>query len=198
LFRGVLIEDYTTDRHHGHIQPSYGDKICTCLLQTNVDFRLPSEDLVREMKHLLEAYSDRLFAIAQAYSLSKHVDSHLSEEELVSGTIMSYWADHNKRREAVISMNVKTQQLTQAIRKEFIWVTDSDEHCADSSWDSDESDDEESDHVEIKVETLKRALAAWVAAEAALLDDPESFGPSSFGIIALGTILELVKKLRTR
>ena len=48
------------------------------------------------MKHLLEAYSDQLFAIAQAYSLSKHVDSHLSEEELVSGMIMAHWADHNK------------------------------------------------------------------------------------------------------
>lgn len=107
LFRGVLIDDYTADRHHGHIQPSDGVKIWKCLLQTNVDFELPSDDVVDEMKHLLEAYSDRLFAIAQAYSLSKHVDSHLSEEELVSGTIMAHWADHNKRREAVMSMNVK-------------------------------------------------------------------------------------------
>ena len=73
----------------------------------------------------------------------------------------------------------------------------SDSDAADSDgWDSDESDDE-SDR-EIKAETLKRALAAWKAAEAALLDDSEAFGPSSFGIIALGTILELVKKLQKR
>ena len=75
--------------------------------------------------------------------------------------------------------------------------SDSDSAADSEGWDSDESDDEESDR-EIKAETLKRAWAAWEAAEAALLDDPESFGPSSFGIIALGTVLELVKKLRKR
>jgi RNA-dependent RNA polymerase len=91
---------------------------------------------------------------------------------------------------------LQTQQLTQAIRKEFARVADSDSNPADSeAWDSDESDDEESDR-QVWVETLKRAWAAWEAAEAALRDDPESFGPSSFGILALGTILELVKKLR--
>ena len=107
LFRSVLVDDYTPNRHHGRIHPSDGFKIWSCLLQTNVYIEEPSDGLMEEMKHLLEAYSDQLFPIAQAYSLSKHVDSHLSEEELVSGTIMAHWADHNKRREAVISMNVK-------------------------------------------------------------------------------------------
>ena len=93
---------------------------------------------------------------------------------------------------------MQTQQLTQAIRKEFIWLGDSDPDSADSeAWDSDDSDDEESDRG-AKVETLKRAWAAWKAADEALIDDPESFGPLSFGIIALGTVLELVKKLRKR
>lgn len=92
---------------------------------------------------------------------------------------------------------MQTQQLAQIIRKEFARVTDSDSSSSDSEgWDSDESDDEESDR-QMKVETLKRAWAAWRAAEAALTDDPESFGPLSFGILALGTILELAKKLRT-
>jgi hypothetical protein len=96
-------------------------------------------------------------------------------------------------------VSLQTQQLTQAIRKEFIWVTDSDSDSADSEgWDTDDSDDEESPDREVKVETLKRAWAAWKAADAALTDDPESFGPLSFGIIALGTVLELVKKLRRR
>jgi hypothetical protein len=35
------------------------------------------------------------------------MDSLLSEEELVSGMIMAHWADHNKQREAIISMNIK-------------------------------------------------------------------------------------------
>ena len=75
--------------------------------------------------------------------------------------------------------------------------SDSDSAANSEGWDSDESDDKESDR-EIKAETLKCTLAAWLAAEAALLDDPEAFGPSSFGIIALGYILELVKKLHKR
>jgi len=77
-------------------------------------------------------------------------------------------------------------------------MADSDSDSAGSEgWDSDDSGNEELDR-EVQVETLKRAWAAWQAAEAALVDDPESFGPSSFGIIALGTVLELTKKLCTR
>jgi hypothetical protein len=107
MFRSVLIDDYTPDRHHGHLLPSDGFNIWRSLLQTGVDLEEPSADIMEEMKYLLEAYSDRLSAIAQAYSLSKKADSSLSEEELVSGTIMAHWADHNKRREAVVSMNLK-------------------------------------------------------------------------------------------
>jgi RNA-dependent RNA polymerase len=107
LFRSVLIDDYTHNRHHGHALPSDGVTVRTQLLRTIARLGQPPVALIGEMNHLLEAYSDRLFAIAQAYSLSKHVDSSLSEEELVSGTIMAHWADHNKRREAVLSMNLK-------------------------------------------------------------------------------------------
>jgi hypothetical protein len=67
----------------------------------------------------------------------------------------------------------------------FVLLTDSDSDSAGSEgWDSDDSGNEE--------------LDLWKAAEAALIDDPESFGPSSFGIIALGTVLELTKKLHMR
>jgi RNA-dependent RNA polymerase len=107
MFRSVLIDDSTPDRRHGHLLPSDGLNIWCCLRKTGVDLGQPSADIMEEMKYLLEAYSDRLSAIAQAYSLSKHAESSLSEEELVSGTIMAHWADHNKRREAVVSMNLK-------------------------------------------------------------------------------------------
>jgi RNA-dependent RNA polymerase len=90
---------------------------------------------------------------------------------------------------------VQTQQLTKAIRSEFLRGTDS-KSTDNEGWDSDDdSDDEDSDR-QVKVETLKRAWAAWNAAEDTLNDDPEAFGPLSFGIIALGTILEIIKKLR--
>jgi hypothetical protein len=220
MFRRVLIDDETPAHQNGDSAPSDGDKIWSCLQEIieMPDLGLPPledplDDLMDEMEHLLEAYSDRLLAIAQAYTLSKHLDSKLSEEELVSGTIMASWADHNKCREAVISMNLQvsiqrhsysnvqqfslqTQQLTKAIRSEFVRGTDT-ESADDAGWDSDDSDDEESDR-QAKIATLGRAWAAWNVAEDAINEDPESFGPLSFGIIALGTILKLIKKLRTQ
>ena len=66
----------------------------------------PLEDLQDEMFQLLEAYSERLGSIAQLFSISKS-RGRISEEELVSGTIMGKWSDHRKRREAVIAMNLQ-------------------------------------------------------------------------------------------
>jgi len=89
---------------------------------------------------------------------------------------------------------LQTQYLTKAIRSEFVRGVNPESDS--EGWDSDDSDDEESDR-QVKVETLKRAWAAWNVAEHALKDNPELFGASSFGIIAMGTILEIIKKLRT-
>jgi len=64
----------------------------------NESIRCACAHALREIKHGAHIpVPDRLFPIAQPYSLSKHVDSHLSEEELVSGTIIAHWADHNRR-----------------------------------------------------------------------------------------------------
>ena len=122
LFRSVLIDDHTPDLHHGRSDPCDSFTISPHLVQlrASVGCGEPSASLMAEMKHLLEAYSDRLIVIAQAYSLSKHKDSRLSEEELVSGTIMAYWADHNKRREAVVSMNLKVSTREKIVTTLFI------------------------------------------------------------------------------
>ena len=45
-------------------------------------------------------------------------------------------------------------------------------------------------------EIFTRAWAAWNVAEEALKDDPRIFGPQSFGLIALGLMLEVVKECR--
>jgi hypothetical protein len=102
--------------HHGDLALTDGTKIWSCLQKTNMDDLglealldpLP-EGLMNEMGHLLEAYSDRLLTIAQTHTLSKLVDSesNLLEEELVSGTIMASWADHNRRNDAVTAMNLQ-------------------------------------------------------------------------------------------
>lgn len=46
---------------------------------------------------------------------------------------------------------------------------------------------------ETRAEVFSRAWAAWKVAEDILIDEPSAFGPQSFGLIALGLLLDLVK-----
>jgi RNA-dependent RNA polymerase len=217
LFRRILVDDYSPASYHGELAPSDGAKVREYLCPIVSDrlgstfLEHPPEVLVEEMGHFLEAYCDRLLVIAQTHTLSKHPDSKLSEEELVSGTIMANWADHHKRREAVNAINLQvrnrkngvyhyiyqfssqTQQLTKSVRAEFARGFNP-ESADNEGWDSDDSDDEELDN-RVQIETLKRAWVAWNVAEDALQDDPEVFGPSSFGLVALGVILKIIKNL---
>ena len=119
LFRRVLIDDDMPAYHHGNLEPSDGAKIWKYLQNVNdfpdlglSPFKPPPEDLREEMEYLLEAYADQLFIIAQTHTLSKHADSFLSEGELVSGTILASWADHSKRSEAVLAMNLQVSVQT--------------------------------------------------------------------------------------
>ena len=90
------------------------DYNCIFNALTNIDLLylgLPTldslqDDLWEEMFQLLEAYSERLGSIAQLFSISKS-RGRISEEELVSGTIMGKWSDHRKRKEALIAMNIQ-------------------------------------------------------------------------------------------
>lgn len=66
------------------------------------------------------------------------------------------------------------------------------EPAINEGWDG---DDEGADR-RVKFEALKRAWAAWNVAENALNNDPTAFGPSSFRIVAVSTILGIIKKLR--
>jgi hypothetical protein len=42
-------------------------------------------------------------------------------------------------------------------------------------------------------ETVARSWAAWLVAVAELRNEPDAFGPQSFGLIALGSLLKVVK-----
>lgn len=64
-------------------------------------------------------------------------------------------------------------------------------------WDSDDEGDDEEINRRIKVEMFKKAWAAWNIAEETLDQDPEAFGAMSFGIVALGVMLDIIKKQRT-
>jgi RNA-dependent RNA polymerase len=54
---------------------------------------------------------------------------------------------------------------------------------------------EEFDDTELRgmAETFKRSWTAWCVAENALEKDPGMYGAQSFGLIALGRMLEIIK-----
>ena len=60
--------------------------------------------------------------------------------------------------------------------------------------DEDEEEVDEDELVfETRAEVFSRAWAAWKVAEDILIDDPSTFGAQSFGLIALGLLLDVIK-----
>ena len=60
------------------------------------------------------------------------------------------------------------------------------------------NEDEEDEFIfETRAEVFSRAWAAWKVAEDTLTDDPSAFGPQSFGLIALGLLLDVIKNATT-
>ena len=183
----------------------------------------PEDDLRDEMLLLLEAYSEHLESIAQIYTISKSRNARISEAELISGTIRGKWSDHRKRREAVIAMNIqvpviifvyyfcsflflilfffplKTHELCTSIRHELRRVSfqDTDNNDDLQTYEDEEGEMDEDELVsETRAEVFTRAWAAWKVAEDTLMDDPSAFGPQSFGLIALGLLLDVIKDAR--
>ncbi|KAF4572424.1 hypothetical protein EYR36_006929 [Pleurotus pulmonarius] len=171
---------------------------------------LPSEDVLDEMHDILEEYSTQLHTIAKAHCTSKRPSDSLSEAELVSGTIQGKWADHRRRREAVTAMNLQTRDLTTAIRRELrgpppprpdghtVTEDDSDEEDYEDWTFHEDFDDYDGFFYdqEWHSQTFTRAHAAFIVSQEALNDDHFAFGPSSFGLIALGVMLDIVKARR--
>ena len=50
---------------------------------------------------------------------------------------------------------------------------------------------------EKRAEVFSRAWAAWKVAEDTQTKDPSAFGPQSFGLIALGLLLDVIKDVMT-
>jgi hypothetical protein len=112
LYRSVPDEDYYPDPSELDEQRTDGAKIRRALVSVglrslglpSLDF--PQEELLEDMRNILDEYSEQLMAIAKTHTISKRVNAYLSEAELVSGTIQERY-DHRKRREAVSAMNLQ-------------------------------------------------------------------------------------------
>ncbi|KAF8063609.1 RdRP-domain-containing protein [Lyophyllum atratum] len=207
LYRRVPLQDDDPD----YLDPTFGPVITDALLRFRTDrLDLPSifeieDDVLQEMDDLMEMYMTELQFIAKAHTLAKHPNEQLSEAELVSGTIQARWSDHHKRRDTVASMNLQTQQLTKAIRREFrrVEVTAASvpaEQGVEEEEDEDDEDDDEDQLSEGDLESFIRAAAAWQVAVEELEEPREAgvatFGATSFGLIALGVMLDVIKKAR--
>ncbi|KAF9243729.1 RdRP-domain-containing protein [Melanogaster broomeanus] len=204
LFRRVPVNDWIPGEWNEAQSPSGGDVIERALGRAGLyglglSLAAPSEELHEEMYHLLEDYCQQLLAIGRTHTVSKNKDIYVSEAELVSGTIMANWPDHHRRREAVGAMNLQTHELVRAVRVEMrasnATNREDEEEDDDFSDDGGWYDDEDDYYRETRLiaESFKRAWAAWCAAEEALREHPASYGPQSFGFIALGRMLELIK-----
>ncbi|KAL6303669.1 RdRP-domain-containing protein [Sparassis latifolia] len=204
LFRRVPVKKWYPKLWNENYSPSGGTVVETALSSIHLHSlglpapNEPSEELLEEMRHLLDAYCDQLFAIAKVHTITKNKDAYVSEAELMSGTIMANWSDHRRRRDAVSAMNLQTSGLVRAVRAEFR----PSELAAANEEDYEEEDYEDWTFREVfdeeetlmMSETFKRAWAAWYVAEDALAEYPDAFGPQSFGLIALGRMLEIVKE----
>ncbi|KAG1819741.1 RdRP-domain-containing protein [Suillus subaureus] len=205
LFRRVPMKRGIPTAWNGNSSPSDGATVETAL--SYIDLRHlglpgltdPSEELMEEMTYLLNAYCEQLLIVGQAHTVSKNKNIHVSEAELVSGTIMANWSDHQRRRNAVSAMNLQRQKRTRR-RTRRHWrqkrtpetETDEEEDYEDMTF---HEQCEESEQ-RVMAETFKRCWAAWCVAEDNLMENPSMFGAQSFGLIALGMILEIVKTSR--
>ncbi|KAJ7748472.1 RdRP-domain-containing protein [Mycena maculata] len=225
LYRSVPIDDYHPDASELEQQLTDGRKIQDALAAIGLRSlglrpltNETGEDLLEEMRNILDEYEDQLMIIAKTHTLSKRANAYLSEAELVSGTIQERYGDHRKRREAVSAMNlqaseifsvrlaflthIQTGELAKAIRHEFRAPADREKNVEADEEDEDQDDYEEdnwddmAEDEERRAAKFERAWAAWLVAEEALDDDPSAYGPSSFGLLALGTMLEVIKEAR--
>ncbi|KAG1835528.1 RdRP-domain-containing protein [Suillus variegatus] len=209
LYRRVPMKRVIPPAWNGSSSPSDGATVEAAL--SYVDLRHlglpglpdPSEELMEEITYLLNAYCEQLLIVGQAHTMSKNKNIHVSEAELVSGTIMATWSDHQRRRNTVSAMNLQTQELVRRVREEFQGEkpasrteTSYEEDQETSETGTDEEEDYEESDRRVMAETFKRCWAAWCVAEDNLKEEPGMFGAQSFGLIALGMMLEIVKTSR--
>lgn len=94
----------------------------------------------------------------------------------------------------------QTHELVRAVRAEMRASRhdddDDDQQTFTEDWDWEEDEDDYYRETRQIADTFKRAWAGWCAAETALRESPGAYGPQSFGLIALGRMLELIKAAR--
>ncbi len=113
LYRSVPVDEYHPRQDEaGFVDHELLDDLLEPHLNVANDLHMdPDEDLLEEMRHVLDEYCQQLSAIAKAHTVSKGFAAHLSEAEIVCGCIMERYTDHKKRMETAKSMNLQVRML---------------------------------------------------------------------------------------
>ncbi|KAG7444331.1 RdRP-domain-containing protein [Guyanagaster necrorhizus] len=108
LYRSVPVDEYHPCKDEtGIIDHKLLDDLLRLHLYMADDLNVdPDEELLEEMRHVLDEYCQQLLSIAKAYTVSKGSAARLSESELVCGCIIEWYIDHGKRMETTKSMNL--------------------------------------------------------------------------------------------
>ncbi|KAI0325538.1 RdRP-domain-containing protein [Cubamyces sp. BRFM 1775] len=129
---------------------------------------------VGALEPLFRYYAEELRYVCATHALSDRTDARLCEEEVVVGTILAKSADARWRKERMYRMRVHAGQLVRHMKQVRL--------RAPQGKDGD---------AEELVGALRRAWLAWDYG----MRNRGVFGASSFSMIALGVVLEMLEKL---
>lgn len=124
-------------------------------------------------------YVHELHFICATHTLSHRPEVHLTEEEVVAGTILAQCSQKSWRKSRTHNMHVHTSALVHDIQREILQITTSNLQKASC---------------EELMNALQRAHFAWELGAR----EGENFGGNSFGFIALGIIFDCIDALDQR
>lgn len=180
LYRGITLEDMpeVLPQRQGNAEAHAIFKA----LDPLVRLHLPSSSghmhtPATRIDSLYVTYREELAYISSAFSLSKAPGSRLREEELVIGTILAKCPHKGYRTSRLRAMRENVGFLVQDVKEQLVGrIKDLPED-----------------------ELQGRLAVAWDAwrfsLEMATSSPGENFGPESFGLIALGLVLECLERL---
>ncbi|KAH7908760.1 RNA dependent RNA polymerase-domain-containing protein [Hygrophoropsis aurantiaca] len=179
LYRNITLEDIP-DSFPRKVTKHFDDpisKVLKPLVDRQLQKYVGSDGGSLRVEVLFMAYRDELAYLSTTHTLSKLSGVRLREEEVVIGTILATCSQKRWRTDKIYSMKECASFLVNDTRRAFI-------EKMDSATGNDLR------------EGLRRAWAAW---DHSLMRsssvDGDCFGAESFGLVALGSVLECLDRL---
>lgn len=142
---------------------------------------ISEEKLFEKIEKIFIEYVDELRFIASTHTLTDRLDSKLTEEEIVLGTILSHCSQHRWRQERIYAMRLHSENLIAQVKASFY-------PAKKYSLPASKPD---------TIYALQVAWAAWkfTAEHLAGSTGRDFFGLNSFGLVALQAVFECLAVL---